>query len=111
MTEALTPLASSLPPRSSHQLLRQIADALGVGVEAFQENPGRHLFHTAEDGTRWLVIPDAEGQAVVQQTSIITGCPTTADVPVAQFLAADLQTPQGQALEALINNLLRTCLR
>ena len=111
MIAALPPLKSDEPLPYRLQLLRQIADTLGVGVNEFCEGAARHLFHTAEDGTRWFLVSGPNGRPVVRQVGVAANCGSTADEPIDQFTANNIQTPQGQSLKKLIDRLLLTCLR
>ncbi|MDQ0447276.1 hypothetical protein [Methylobacterium aerolatum] len=111
MVDALTFQAPRQPAHRSAQLLQQIADTLGVKTDAFREGTRRHLFYTAEDGAQWFVLSEADGLLVVRQVGAAVEHLGSVDEPVVRFLAQHHQTPQGQALEALVNRLLLTCLR
>jgi hypothetical protein len=91
--------------------LQQIAYTLGVEVDALLENQARHLIHTADDGTRWFLAVSAEGGPVVRTVASNSGDLSGADEAVIQFLVRHFQSPQGQALETLINHLLLASLR
>lgn len=111
MIAALPPLKSDEPLPYRLQLLRQISDTLGVGINEFCESAARHLFHTAEDGTRWFLISGPNGRPVVRQVGVAADCVSTADETIDQFIANNTQTPQGRALAKLIDCLLLNCLR
>jgi hypothetical protein len=109
--DALTPEAHPIMVQRSHQLLQQIADTLGVGVETFRASPPRHLFHTGKDGAQWFVVSGADGVPVIRE--VIDGAehPSREDETVAVFLARHHRTPQGRALAAAIDRILLAYLR
>jgi hypothetical protein len=109
--EASSPLSPQQPAQRSRQLLQQIANTLGVEIEAFVVDHARHLIHTADDATQWFLALGSEGSPVVRMVTGNSDDIGVEDEPVTQFLVRHLQTPQGQALEALINHLLVTSLR
>lgn len=111
MLAALRPLKPDEPVAHRAQLLRQLADTLGVGISAFHENSARHLFHTADDGTQWFIVSTPNGRPAVRRVDIAASGNGTGDEPIDQFVAKNLKTSQGLALAALIDRLMLTCLR
>ncbi|MCJ2012203.1 hypothetical protein [Methylobacterium sp. J-076] len=91
---------------ANDRLLQRIAAALGVPVDALFVPPDQLLFHTGPDGTQWLLGNAAPGSP--------TGCCVCVHAPeripaeedVATFLVQNLDSPQGQALAALIDRVL-----
>lgn len=111
MTDVLSPPSQPATDRRSRDLLQEIADALGVEVEAFQPRPVGHLFHTEADGTTWVIVPGANSLPVVRRRSASANASDAADLSVAAFLADHRQTPEGEALGALVDRVLLTYLR
>lgn len=118
MSAAPGPPSPHEPAPRSLQLLQQIADTLGVGIDALHEpldaprEPfAHHLLHRAEDGTLWFLVSGPDGRPAVRQVGIASGHLGTADEPVDRFAARSGHTPQGRALTTLIDRLLLGCLR
>lgn len=95
-------------PMTKSNRLRELADVLGVPVNAFWTSKECYHLHAEADGTRWLVTLDEQGRPVVRR---IDGDQGTREECVSLFLRHDGETPQHDAMIALIDLLLRTHLK
>lgn len=93
--------------------LRELADVLGVPVNAFWTSKECYHLHAEADGTRWLVTLDEQGRPVVRRIDGDqgTGDQGTREECVSLFLRHDGETPQHDAMIALIDLLLRAHLK
>ncbi|QIJ74044.1 hypothetical protein GU700_05285 [Methylobacterium sp. NI91] len=85
--------------------LRELADVLGVPVTAFRDSKEIHHLHVDADGKRWLLTLDAQGKPIVCSTGGDVGH-NTAGESVSLFLRCGEESPQRDALTALIDQLL-----
>lgn len=85
--------------------LRELAESLGVPIEAFRESKELQHLNVDEDGTRWFLTLDVQGRPVVRRVGEGADQGTTEET-VASFLRRDEGSPQREALIALIDRLL-----
>lgn len=91
---------------SRHRLLQRVAVTLGVPVDAFGAPPEGQLFHIGADGTRWLLVCDAPGSPTVRCLSARNDDRPIEHEGVIAFVVRNLDSPQGQALAALVDRVL-----
>ncbi|WP_440318653.1 hypothetical protein [Methylorubrum thiocyanatum] len=87
--------------------LRELADVLGVPVAAFRNAKDCYHLHVDPAGTRWILTLDAQGKPIVRRNSGDDG-QTSVDECAFLFLRREEETPQRDALIALIERLLTT---
>ncbi|WP_157914123.1 hypothetical protein [Methylorubrum populi] len=90
--------------------LRELADVLGVPVNAFWASKECYQLHVDADGTRWLLTLDAQGRPIVRRIGADAD-QNTIEESASQFLRRDRETPQRDALIALIDLLLTAHLK
>lgn len=85
--------------------LRELAESLGVPIEAFRESKELQHLSVDKDGTRWFLTLDVQGRPVVRRVG--EGADQTAtEETVVSFLRRGEGSPQHEALIALIDRLL-----
>ncbi|MFC6792545.1 hypothetical protein ACFQE0_25080 [Methylobacterium komagatae] len=92
--------------------LQQIADALGVSTNAFNTGLKTHLFFTDPDGSEWFLFQEPISAVRVRRVRAQTveqdaREPPPNDTTIAEFFAKNWNEPQGQALAAIIESLLK----
>lgn len=93
----------SLPETTSGDgLVRRIATALRIPVDAFYNLPQRHVFHVGSDGTQWILKYDSTGSPTVSRATERTGDSMSDDEDVIVFLIQNFDSPQGKALAGII---------
>ena len=83
--------------------LRELAESLGVPIDAFRESKETQHLNVDEDGTQWFLTLDARGRPVVRRFGADQN---TTEETVASFLRRDEGSRQREALTALIDRLL-----
>lgn len=106
MSATLVPFEATRPPPVGSRRLQEIADVLGVSVDALTAPAQSHILHTNEDGTCWLLTIGRQSLPVVRCTCGSAAGHGTTEESVSSFLARDVGSPQHQALIALIDSLL-----
>ncbi len=86
--------------------LKEIADVLGVSVDALTASAQPHILHTDEDGTCWFLTTDTQGVPVVRCTRGSAAGQGATEESILSVLMRDIGSPQHQALVALIDRLL-----
>lgn len=99
----------SVPVTKSNRL-RELADVLGVPVAAFRNSKDCYHLHVDPAGTRWILTLDAQGKPIVRRSGGDDG-QTSIEECVFLFLRREEETPQRDALIALIERLLTTQLK
>lgn len=97
-------------PVTKSNRLRELADVLGVPVAAFRNSKDCYRLHVDPTGTRWILTLDAQGKPIVRR---IGGDADQKSIEecVFLFLRRGEETPQRDALIALIERLLTTQLK
>ncbi|MEN3209974.1 hypothetical protein PUR23_08000 [Methylorubrum populi] len=90
--------------------LRELADVLGVPVAAFHNSKECYHLHVDPAGTRWILTLDAQGKPIVRRSGGDDG-QTSIEECVFLFLRREEETPQRDALIALIERLVTTQLK
>lgn len=85
--------------------LRELADALGVPVAAFEISKEFQHLNVDTDGNRWLLTLDMQGKPVVRRIGEDAD-QNTMEERVSVFLRRDEGGPLRDALTALIDQLL-----
>jgi hypothetical protein len=106
MTVTSVPFGRSRPSSISPYRLQQIADVLGLPVDAFTAAAQSHILHTSENGTCWLLTIDTWGLPVVRCMRGSAAGQQATEESILSFLTRDPGTPQHRALIALVDHLL-----
>ncbi|WP_146221737.1 MULTISPECIES: hypothetical protein [Methylobacteriaceae] len=84
--------------------LRELAESLGVPIDAFRESKETQHLSVDEDGTQWFLTLDVQGRPVVRRVGEGASQNTTEET-IASFLRRGEGSRQREALIALIDRL------
>ncbi|WP_186812917.1 hypothetical protein [Methylorubrum extorquens] len=85
--------------------LRELADALGVPVAAFEVSKEFQPLNADADSNHWLLMLDIKGKPVIRRIGEDAG-QNTMEERVSVFLQREEESPARDALTALIDQLL-----
>ncbi|WIU39819.1 hypothetical protein [Methylorubrum extorquens] len=99
------PRCNQLTSMTDSMRLRELADALGVPVAAFEVSKEFQPLNADADGNHWLLMLDIQGKPVIRRIGEDAG-QNTMEERVSVFLRRDEESPARDALTALVDQLL-----
>ena len=99
------PRCNQLTSMTDSMRLRELADALGVPVAAFEVSKEFQPLNADADCNHWLLMLDIQGKPVIHRIGEDAG-QNTMEERVSVFLRREEESPARDALTALIDQLL-----